>query len=66
MNRQQDQDQKLKQKDLELKNMKEDRDTYYKQVDQLQKYLKESSAIQQQFENSRVASNQMQIMQDLQ
>jgi len=46
--------------------MKEDRDTYYKQVDQLQKYLKESSAIQQQFENSRVASNQMQIMQDLQ
>lgn len=53
-------------KTIQLKNSQEDANSYKGQVESLQAYIKGINVIKEQFDSSRVAGNQIKIMQDLQ
>lgn len=53
-------------RNIQLKNKIEEVDVYKQQANQLQEYVQNVSLIKEQFNSSRVAENQVQIMQDLQ
>jgi ribosomal protein S4 len=57
---------KIETLELQLTNSREETSVYKRQVEQLQAYLKEVSFIKEQFESTRVAQNQLSILQELQ